>query len=251
MFCLDRNAFEMYQAEQSSDIFRDCEGLFSFLGLPGRRALFVGAYRVVGKRPRFREEEIPDALREFWSAQSGGEGVAYALERDSRFAPMEMRVVVDWGDGALAWHQWKLDKPVVELRPRGELHPCPDYRDLEVSLAVLSHIFRHESANPSWVNQLSAVGGIYLLTDQRNNKLYVGQAGGEGGFWGRWRSYAEGNTGNLRLDPAFAEGTIDPAKTTLSILEIVPRGSQAGEQLNRLEERWKRRLRSRSDYNAN
>jgi len=40
----------------------------------------------------------------------------YDLVRDPRFAALEMRVVVDWDPGALAWHQWALDKPVVELK---------------------------------------------------------------------------------------------------------------------------------------
>jgi hypothetical protein len=41
---------------------------------------------------------------------------------------------------------------------------------------------RHEEANPSWRDKLSAVGGIYLLTDRAHGRLYVGQAGGEAGI---------------------------------------------------------------------
>ena len=48
LFHLDREALEFYQAEQSKDVFGACDGIFSVLGLPGRRALFVGAYRVGG-----------------------------------------------------------------------------------------------------------------------------------------------------------------------------------------------------------
>ncbi|WP_433931019.1 hypothetical protein AB3662_43160 [Sorangium cellulosum] len=50
LFHLDRKALEFYQAEQAKDIFRTCDGIFSFLGLPGRRALFVGAYQARGSR---------------------------------------------------------------------------------------------------------------------------------------------------------------------------------------------------------
>ncbi|MGK3969686.1 hypothetical protein WMF38_33160 [Sorangium sp. So ce118] len=42
----------------------------------------------------------PDAVRYY-----------YDLVRDPRFAALEMCVVVDWGPGALSWHQWALDKP--------------------------------------------------------------------------------------------------------------------------------------------
>ena len=65
--------------------------------------------------------------------------------------------------GALAWHQWDIDKPVAELREGHELHPCPDYEEIEVSLAKLKFIYAHEAANSSWKDRLSAVGGIYLL----------------------------------------------------------------------------------------
>lgn len=45
---LERDAREFYQADQINDVFSDCEGTFSFVGLPGRRALFIRAYLVRG-----------------------------------------------------------------------------------------------------------------------------------------------------------------------------------------------------------
>ncbi|XXY54757.1 hypothetical protein WME91_26855 [Sorangium sp. So ce269] len=125
----------------------------------------------------------------------------YDLVRDPRFVALEMRVVVDWGPGVLSWHQWALDKPVVELKDPNSLGPCPDYRDIDLSLAKLAFSTRHEEANPSWRDKLLAVGGIYLLTDRARGRLYVGQAGGETGFWGRWRAYADQRTGASRSIP--------------------------------------------------
>jgi hypothetical protein len=176
----------------------------------------------------------------------------YELERDDRFARLEMRVVVDWGVGTLAWHQWDHDKAVVELRDPSSLGPCPEYRDIDVSLAKLSFLMRHEEANASWRDRLSAVGGIYLLTDHVRDRLYVGQAGGEAGLWGRWRAYAERASGNVAVDAAFEAGDLRPESTTLSVLEVVPKAATAKALLDRLETRWKERLRARTaGYNRN
>ena len=258
MFHIDREALEFYQAEQSKDIFGACDGIFSFLGLPGRRALFVGAYQVRGSRTAtvLDPSTVPVALRGMYEAARRDEPDVvryyYNLVRDPRFAALEMRVVVDWGLGALSWHQWGLEKPVVELRDPNALGPCPDYREIDLSLAKLVFLTRHEEANPSWRDKLSAVGGIYLLSDRAHDRLYVGQAGGETGFWGRWRAYAGQRTGNVAIDPAFDAGELRPESTTLSILEVVSRGASAKVVLDRLEVRWKERLRTRTvGYNRN
>jgi hypothetical protein len=73
-----------------------------------------------------------------------------------------------------------------------------DYREIDLTLAKLAFLTCNEEANPSWRDKLSAVGGIYLLTDRASDRLYVGQAGGEAGFWGRWKEYAEQRTGTSR-----------------------------------------------------
>jgi hypothetical protein len=72
------------------------------------------------------------------------------------------------------------------------------------------------------------------------------------GSWGRWRAYAEQRTGNVAIDPAFDAGELRPDSTTLSILEVVPRGASAKVVLDRLEVRWKERLCTRTaGYNRN
>lgn len=257
LFHLDRDAFNYYQSDQGSDIFGACDGIFSFLGLPGGLGLFVGGYRVKGARPQEHPplDEVPHALRkayEGWREESTDPFVRYQLERDPCFEPLELRAVIDWGKGALAWHQWKLAKPVVELRNPHAMQVCPAYKDIDVSVAKLRYLFRHEEANRSWRERLSAVGGIYLLTDHANARLYVGQAGGGGGFWGRWSAYADQKTGNVAVDPAFASGELRPETTNLSILEVVPRGAMNKARLDELESRWKVRLCSRvTGYNRN
>ena len=49
---------------------------------------------------------------------------------------------------------------------------------------------------PAWSSALSSVGGVYLVSDTKDGKLYVGSATGEKGIWGRWCQYTEGKVGN-------------------------------------------------------
>jgi hypothetical protein len=253
----DREAFEYYQADQRKDRFAGCEGIFSFLGLPGGVGLFVGAYRVLGggrvalPSPR----DVPAALQRLYQSLSdaGDEALyRYRLQRTCEYQPLEMRAVIDWGSSPLSWHQWDLDKPVAELRDPSALPSCPALTDIEVSLAKLAFLLEHEDANSSWRDKLASVGGIYLLTDRKNGRLYVGQASGSGGFWNRWKAYAKLRSGNVALDPAFEAGEIDRMQATLSILEVVPSDAMNKSRLNELETRWKQRLCSRvSGYNRN
>lgn len=252
-------ALEFYQRHQGADVFGRCAGIFSFVGLPGGRALFFGAYTVEGpaERPELAPDDpaVPAILRPLWRrwadpTQPGTITHRYSLRRDPCFAPLEGRVVVDWGRAALSWHQWKTDKAVLELREPGRIAPCPQYPDIDVSLAKIAFLAANEAANPSWVSKLGAVGGIYLLTDHRSGRLYVGQAGAEGqrgGFWSRWKQYAAGASGNVQVDAAVADGSIRPAdpEVTLSVLEVVPLGKASKGRLDAREARWKRRLATR------
>jgi hypothetical protein len=261
LFRFDRSAFEFYQSIQSSDVFGECEGIFSFLGLPGRKAVFIGAYRVIDSS-RIRLEEVSDVPRQLdgiwktWEREQEPDQkhVRYVLEPDSRFRPLELRAVIDWGQGAVAWHQWDFDKPVASLREGHDLAPCPDYDEIDISLRDLKYIYEHEDANASWRDKLSAVGGIYLLTDHRNNKLYVGQANGDVGFWGRWRDYANGRPENVGVDEAIASKTLQPESVTLSILQVIRRGRGSAETMHERENVWRIRLRTREaahGYNKN
>ncbi len=254
LFHTGREAIEEYQRWQGSDIFAPCDGFFSFLGLPGKRAQFMAAYQVLGPGtlallPDGHDPAIPAALRPMfgrWKAAEAGvaKNYRYDLKRDERFTALEMRPVIAWGEGTRKWHQWSLDKPVLELRQPDQIRACPAFAEVEVTLAELKFLAGRQEANPSWPSRLGSVGGIYLLTDEANDKVYVGQAGAEqGGFWARWVQYALGQTTNEH--PAFRPDGLPMGRTKLSILEVVPLGVATKSRLDRLENRWKERLRSR------
>jgi len=264
LFRSDRSTFEFYQSIQSVDLFGDWEGIFSFLGLPNQKAMFIGAYRVVGSS-RVRLESVPDVppqLSDVWKAWEREQKpdhlhVRYIFEPDARFRPLELRTVIDWGKGALTWHQKNFDKPVVELREPYEFPPCPSYSQIDISLADLRQIYNHEAANSTWRDKLSAVGGIYLLTDYKNRKLYVGQANGQTngqrGFWGRWKDYAAGRF-DTGIKAAIDANEFTPDSVRVSVLEVIGIGHGSRDLMNKQESAWKVRLCARdadNGYNRN
>ena len=75
----------------------------------------------------------------------------------------------------------------------------PGYEDIDLSYAELEIIIRNDRSD--WKSALENVGGIYLITDERDGKRYVGSAYGEGGIWSRWKDYVDtsGHGGNTEL----------------------------------------------------
>jgi hypothetical protein len=98
----------------------------------------------------------------------------------------------------------------------------------------------------SWRVTLSAVAGVYLLSNPETGKQYVGSAQGAIGFWGRWEQYvASGYGGNQRMQD------IPAADYQVSVLEVASSTADA-DVLAKMEARWKLKLLSRQfGLNAN
>lgn len=195
----EQGQLEIYQSLQSNAVFDDIEYIFSFIGIENTQAIFVGLYRNLGrckygelpKKPKFiYEDYLSDDL--FW----------YHLEPLSNFDDLKERLIIKWGtpSSARSWVQKKLDKEIVEIRPKGFVENFPGYQDFMLSYHQLVKLIDNPIANREWFNKLSSVGGIYLIVDTETGRQYVGSASGKNGIWGRWESYAKtGHGGNKKL----------------------------------------------------
>ena len=124
----------------------------------------------------------------------------------------------------------------------------PGYRKVILSKSALDLIVKH--AVESWRAALSAVAGVYLITDTYTGNLYVGSATGDGGIWARWFQYAvDGHGGNVELRQLLArEGPLYSRHFQYAVLEIAD--THAGvEDVIRRETHWKRVLCSREHGN--
>jgi hypothetical protein len=127
----------------------------------------------------------------------------------------------------------KKEKSTVEIHRTVGEPPFPGFLDFHRRLSELSGV------PSSWRIALSAVTGIYLLTNPKSGKQYVDSAQGSGGFWGRWEQYvASGHGGNRRMQD------IPAADYQVSVLEIASSSAGPADVID-MESRWKQKLLTR------
>lgn len=176
----NRNAFLDYQNKQARDIFRDVKYIVSFIGEDGNNARFIGVFEVVGSKT-FDKHYI------------------YSMQEVTGYEDLRERVIIRW-ENAISWHQWiRNEMEVLEISPGLHYKRFTDYFDLILTFRELKEIILNKYSD--WKTILSSIKGIYLITDTKTGKLYVGSAYGEDGIWGRWSEYVatNGHGGNLSL----------------------------------------------------
>jgi hypothetical protein len=177
----------------------------------------------------------------------------YELERQTDLEALEHRVIIEWGRGALAWHQHTTNKTVSQVLPKGHLlRVFTDYLDFTLTHWELRYLFDHQEANREWRARLSAVGGVYLILATTTGRQYVGSAAGTEGLWGRWAAYAaDGHGGNLKLADLVATDRAYPDSFTYSLLQILSKTAALTETLE-WERLYKQKLGSMAmGLNAN
>lgn len=241
---------DLYQSHQARDIFGACDYIVSFSGDSGTRAKFIGVYRVCSGRPRTGADVPADSPFTEWRDEPG---FFYELEHQPQYSDLAGRVVIDWGPGTLAWHQYMKNKPVIEIFPTGRaLQPFSDYLDFTLSFNELQDLVSNPATHRDWHSSLSAVAGVYLILAQTTGEQYVGSAYGLAGFWGRWQQYAaNGHGGNKLLRQLLASDADYPSAFRYSLLQVLPKSTKDSEVL-RWESQYKTKLGSRATgLNAN
>ena len=228
--------FDLYQQIQKDLVFEDSPRLASFVVTPLGETLFAGLYEIG------TVTKVPKGMADPISGEDVGGLYFYSLSLSARLADYRGRLVIDWGKAFRTWVQraWKQDKPIVEIRGSVDDPPFPGFLNFRERLSML------KAVPMSWRQTLSAVSGIYLLTCPQSGRQYVGSAGSEAGFWGRWEDYAaSGHGGNKRMLD------IPASDYQVSILEVA--SSTAGlTELIAIENRWKEKLKTREfGLNAN
>lgn len=148
--------------------------------------------------------------------------------------------------------RWVEDINLEEILPKKHsISDFPGFRKIDVSKGELDLIFKYELT--SWKTALSNVAGVYLISDRKSGKLYVGSAYGAGGIWQRWANYsANGHGFNKELVALLKEEGDDRANQfRFSILELADLHDSHDEIIAR-ETHWKKLLLSRPHgFNSN
>lgn len=129
----------------------------------------------------------------------------------------------------------------------------PGYENVRLSYPLLKNIVDRQL--PGWVDALRNQKAVYLITDTKTGKMYVGSATSQTGMLlQRWPSYAaDGHGGNIELRELVKQQGLDYVKENFqySILENYNARMDDGYILKR-ESWWKETLCTRTHgYNKN
>jgi hypothetical protein len=237
--------FDFYQALQRRGRLKNCEYFLSFLSDRGTSAKYYGCYKVTGYEPLTKEslpQDYPIGDFELEAARA----VLYSIEKLDILADMENRLVIDWGKSTRNWLQnATTEKEVLYILPNISEYEFISYDKVILHFDSLKHIIRNRKEHKIWEDRLSAVAGVYLITDTKTGKHYVGSASSnDNGIWGRWSDYAKtGHGGNKRLIELINNDENYCKNFIFSILEVFPIKRDRSEILE-YEQLYKNKLRT-------
>lgn len=125
------------------------------------------------------------------------------------------RMVIGWRSPRTWWMKatTAAGYPVMGIAD-AEPVPFPGFDRLVLEHARLQAVMR-EHRYASWRTALASVAGIYLITDTRDGRQYVGKADGAESIRQRWSAYAtNGHGGNVELRG------LDPTSFRFSLLRV-------------------------------
>ncbi len=224
LYRTDKPSFLIYQSQQSKDVFKGVNYIVSFVGEEGLLSRFVGVFRICGG------VEHPDYLP---SIGGGTFKFEYEIEELDGFDDLKERVIVKWSN-AISWHQWINNQmEVIQIHPGLHYKQFTDYFDFILNFDELKEIINNQYND--WKKVLSVTKGIYLISDTKTGKLYVGSAYGEEGIWGRWSKYilTKGHGDNKMLKAIITKDETYCTNFQFSILMLLPRTITADEAIKK------------------
>lgn len=139
----------------------------------------------------------------------------FDLVESEHMADLRGRLVIGWRSPRRWWMYGATaaSYPVMGVAD-AEPIPFPGFDRLVLDHARLQAVMR-EHRYASWRTALSSVVGIYLITDTRDGRHYVGKADGAESIRQRWSTYAtNGHGGNVELRG------LDPTSFRFSLLRV-------------------------------
>ena len=215
--------FHAYQSTQRKDRFKGSEYIIGFLGTEGTNGVFLGCYKITDCVP-FEKSRLPAGHPEL-DYDDSVPRVFYKMIKTDMLSDLVNRLVIDWGKAARSWYQnGTTEKEIICILPVVSDITFASYDKVMLMYDKLKMIVDNNQEHNEWVSRLSSVAGIYLITDTKTGKHYVGSASGEmGGIWGRWSQYVKTMHGGNKKLVELMNSNADYCKNFLfSILEVFP-----------------------------
>lgn len=176
-----------------------------------------------------------------------GDGVLrrFEISESERMTELRKRLIIGWRSPRTWWMRGvtAASYPVNGIAD-AEPIPFPGFDKLMLSYPQLRAVMR-EPRSTSWLTALSSVRGIYLITDTRDGRHYVGKADGLENIRQRWSAYAaNGHGGNVELRG------LDPSTFRYSLLRVFD-PSTPTRDIDTAESHYKLALDSRVPHGLN
>ena len=139
----------------------------------------------------------------------------FDVVESEQMSDLRKRLVIGWRSP----RTWRMNATTAASYPvmgiaDAEPIPFPGFDRLVLSHVQLQAVMR-EHRYASWRTALTSVFGIYLITDTRDGRHYVGKADGAESIRQRWGAYAtNGHGGNVELRG------LDPSSFRFSLLRV-------------------------------
>ena len=142
--------------------------------------LFGGIYEVMERRSKPQDNSYTIKEMEEYSGYVGR--LKIKMEKPSR--------------GRAFYLERHFDKMMISeiLKQPYSGEVFPGYENINHDFNKLIPIFENE--NKDWKAALKNVKGVYVITDKKKGKTYVGSAYGDSGIWSRWSCYIGTGHGN-------------------------------------------------------
>ena len=214
--------------------------IIGFYGHKPNKGVLLGAWlikRVISGQEAHEANLLKGSLEESTEPPTG---FYHDLIELDKFSDLRMKLEITWGK-EIAWRRIlkKTDNYPINLREKTIPFTGLDNISLimaELRLAVLE---------PEWQQEIGSIAGIYLITDEKSGKHYIGSAYGSDGIWQRWKSYAcTGHGNNKDLIKLLQENPGRENEFRFTLLEKISATSSSKMVIGR-ENFWKIALGSR------
>ena len=235
--CYEKGMVTEYTRVQSDNFSNGYDYWCVFISDKSTTAKLFACYKVNGS-VRDTQDVKPDNFPlEDWFQ---GQKTFYELEHIDLLKEYEGRLLIEWGNSALAWAQKATnEKPIVAIQDK---RVFSGYENFVLTYDELKEIVKDPTAYESWHTALSSVKAIYLIVDRENGRQYVGSAYGKDGLLGRWAHYVDSLHGDNKLMKELLCNYPQRYKYfQFSILQLLPKTATPDDVIH-TETLWKKKL---------
>lgn len=208
-------------------------------------ARFYGCYKVIGA-PVKSDKSMANPLFPLQDWYGKDDDYLHQLEQTDIMSDMQDRLIIEWGKATTAWYQRGVNEKEVISIQISQKKTFEGFDTLILSYDELKEIVEDSVLYENWHTAMSSVYAIYLISDRKSGKLYVGSASGaEGGLLARWAEYVKTkHGGNIRMKELLKKDPERYHDFQFSILQILPK-TMIKDDVIKVESLWKNKLLSR------